>query len=64
VPTSSALSIPGSGTYRHPGGGWFGETGVTWLKWQQTAMRPRQYQGADCILCKNPIWEVAGKNMK
>ena len=54
------------GTYRHPGGGWFGETGVAWLKWQLKgdAASAKYFEGADCILCKNPIWEVAKKNMK
>jgi dienelactone hydrolase len=54
------------GTYRHPGGGWFGETGVAWLKWQLNgdAASAKYFEGADCILCKNPIWEVAKKNMK
>ena len=54
------------GTYRHPGGGWFGETGVAWLKWQLNgdAASAKYFEGADCILCRNPIWEVAKKNMK
>jgi len=54
------------GTYNHPGGGWFGEVGVAWLKWRLNgdAASATYFEGADCTLCKNPIWEVAKKNMK
>lgn len=54
------------GTYNHVGGGWFGEVGVAWLKWRLNgdAASARYFQGADCILCRDPIWEVAKKNMR
>jgi len=54
------------GTYMHPGGGWFGEVGVAWLKWRLNGDQSaaKYFEGADCSLCKNPIWEVAKKNMK
>lgn len=53
------------GTYNHEGGGWFGEVGVAWLKWRLNGDKEsaKYFEGADCILCKNPIWEVAKKNM-
>jgi hypothetical protein len=51
---------------KHPGGGWFGERGVAWLKWRVNgdAASAKSFEGADCILRKNPIREVARKNMK
>ena len=54
-----------AGTYMHPGGGWFGEVGVAWLKWRLNGDRDaaKYFEGADCMLCKNPIWEVTKKNM-
>jgi dienelactone hydrolase len=54
------------GTYMHTGGGWFGEVGVAWLMWRLNGDRQsaRYFEGADCVLCKNPIWEVARKNMQ
>ena len=54
------------GTYRHPGAGWAGEVGVAWLKWQLNGDKEaaKYFEGADCTLCRNPIWEVQKKNMK
>jgi hypothetical protein len=54
------------GTYMHPGGGWFGEVGVAWLMWRLNGDREaaRYFEGDDCVLCRNPIWEVAKKNLK
>lgn len=54
------------GTFNHPGGGWFGEVGVAWLDWQLKGDKAaaKYFEGADCTLCKNPIWEVSKKNMK
>lgn len=54
------------GTYNHPNGGWFGEVGVAWLKWRLNGDKAsaKYFEGPDCTLCKNPIWEVAKKNMK
>ena len=53
------------GTYNQTGGGWFGEVGVAWLKWRLNGDKEsaKYFEGADCLLCKNPIWEVAKKNM-
>jgi len=53
------------GTYMHPGGGWFGEVGVAWLQWQLKGEREaaRWFEGPDCTLCRDPVWEVAKKNM-
>lgn len=52
------------GTYGHPGGGWFGEVGVAWLDWQLKGdeAASRYFTGTNCILCKNPVWEVERKN--
>jgi len=54
------------GTYMHPGGGWFGEVGVAWLKWRLNGDQSaaKYFEGADCILCTDPIWEVAKKKIK
>ena len=54
------------GTYNQPGGGRFGEVGVAWLKWRLNGDKAaaKYFEGADCTLCKDPIWEVAKKNMK
>ena len=53
------------GTYNQPGGGWFGEVGVAWLKWRLNGDKAsaKYFETADCLLCRNPIWEVAKKNM-
>lgn len=54
------------GTYMHPGGGWFGEVGVAWLQWRLNGddQASKYFEGAECILCQNPVWEVAKKNIK
>jgi dienelactone hydrolase len=54
------------GTYNQPGGGWFGEVGVAWLKWRLNGDKAaaKYFEGGECLLCKDPIWEVAKKNMK
>lgn len=54
------------GTYNHPGGGWFGEVGVAWLKWRLNGDKTaaKYFDGPGCTLCKDPVWEVAKKNMK
>jgi hypothetical protein len=53
------------GTYSDPGGGWFGEVGVKWLDWRLKgdAAAAKWFAGPDCVLCKDPIWEVERKNM-
>ena len=45
---------------------WFGEVGVAWMKWRLNGDQEaaKYFEGADFLLCKNPIWEVATKNMK
>lgn len=54
------------GTYMHPGGGWFGEVGVAWLDWQLKGDREAAayFEGPDCTLCTNPVWEADKKNMR
>jgi dienelactone hydrolase len=61
-----SVNVGHGGTFRHPGGGWFGEVGVAWLDWQLKgdADAAKYFQGADCRLCTNPVWEVAKKNLK
>lgn len=53
------------GTYSDPGGGRFGEVGVKWLDWRLKGdeRAGRYFAGADCGLCRNPIWEVKRKGM-
>jgi hypothetical protein len=60
------LNVGHGGTYRHPGGGWFGEVGVAWLDWQLKGKKDaaRYFVGSECLLCKNPIWTVEKRNMK
>lgn len=54
-----------AGTYGHAGGGWFGEVGVAWLDWQLKGRQDasRYFTGRDCLLCRNPVWEVERKKM-
>lgn len=61
-----SINVGHGGTFRHPGGGWFGEVGVAWLDWQLKGSTDagKYFQGADCRLCTNPVWEVAKKNLK
>jgi dienelactone hydrolase len=61
-----SINVGHGGTFRHPGGGWFGEVGLAWLDWhlKGDSAAAKYFEGADCILCKNPIWEVAKKNME
>jgi len=53
------------GTFNHPGGGWFAEVGLAWLKWQLNgdAAAAKYFRGKDCVLCQDPLWETAKKNM-
>jgi hypothetical protein len=61
-----SIKVGHGGTYAQPGGGRFGEVGVAWLKWRLNGDKAsaKFFEGADCTLCKDPIWEVAKKNMK
>jgi dienelactone hydrolase len=61
-----SINVGHGGTFRHPGGGWFGEVGLAWLDWhlKGDSAAAKYFEGADCILCRNPIWEVAKKNME
>jgi hypothetical protein len=66
VPVFKAnLNVGHGGTYRDPGGGWFGEVGVAWLDWQLkgSSDASRWFVGRDCRLCTNPIWTIAKKGM-
>ncbi len=72
IPTPGVPAFLGSihvghgGTYNQPGGGRFGEVAVAWLNWRlkDDKAAAKYFSGPDCILCKDPIWEVAKKNMK
>jgi dienelactone hydrolase len=67
VPVFKAnLNVGHGGTYRQPGGGWFGEVAVRWLDWQLKGSTDaaRWFTGADCRLCTEPVWSVQKKGMK
>ena len=60
------LNVGHGGTYRQPGGGWFGEVAVAWLDYQLkgSADAAKWFVGADCRLCKEPVWSIEKKGMK
>jgi len=67
VPVFKAnLNVGHGGTYRQPGGGWFGEVAVQWLDWRLkgSADAARWFTGSDCRLCTEPVWSVQKKGMK
>jgi len=67
VPVFKAnLNVGHGGTYRQPGGGWFGEVAVHWLDWQLkgSADGARWFTGSDCRLCTEPVWSIQKKGMK
>ena len=56
VPVFKAnLNVGHGGTYRQPGGGWFGEVAVAWLDYQLkgSADAAKWFVGADCRLCRS-----------
>ncbi len=60
------LNVGHGGTYRQPGGGWFGEVAVAWLDYQLkgNADAAKWFVGSDCRLCREPVWSVEKKGMK
>jgi hypothetical protein len=60
------LNVGHGGTYRQPGGGWFGEVAVAWLDYQlkSNADAAKWFVGPDCRLCQEPAWSVEKKGMK
>lgn len=60
-----SINVGHGGTFRHGGGGWYGEVGLAWLDWHLKDDREaaKYFTGADCKLCRNPIWEVKRKNL-
>ena len=67
VPVFKAnLNVGHGGTYRHPGGGWFGEVAVAWLDYQLkgSAEAATWFVGPDCRLCVEPVWSVEKKGMR
>ena len=67
VPVFKAnLNVGHGGTYRQPGGGWFGEVAVAWLDYQlkNSADAAKWFVGADCRLCQESVWSVEKKGIK
>ena len=67
VPVFKAnLNVGHGGTYRQPGGGWFGEVAVKWLDYQLkgSADAAKWFLGADCRLCTEAVWTVQKKGMQ
>ena len=67
VPVFKAnLNVGHGGTYRQPGGGWFGEVAVAWLDYQLkgSADAAKWFVGADCRLCTEPVWTIEKKGMR
>jgi dienelactone hydrolase len=67
VPVFKAnLNVGHGGTYRQPGGGWFGEVTVAWLDYQLkgSADAAKWFVGADCRLCQEPVWKIEKKGMR
>ena len=54
------------GTYGQPNGGSLGRIGAAWYAWQLRgdAEAGKMFSGADCVLCKEPTWQVQKKNMQ
>ena len=67
VPVFKAnINVGHGGTYRQPGGGWFGEMAVAWLDYQLkgSSEAAKWFAGADCRLCTEPVWTVQKKGMR
>lgn len=67
VPVFKAnLNVGHGGTYRQPGGGWFGQVAVAWLDYQLkgSADAAKWFVGADCRLCTEPVWTVQKKGLR
>lgn len=67
VPVFKAnLDVGHGGTYRQPGGGWFGEVAVAWLDYQLkgSAEASRYFVGPDCRLCTEAVWTIQKKGMR
>ena len=67
VPVFKAnLNVGHGGTYRQPGGGWFGEVAVAWLDYQLkgSTEAAKWFVGPDCRLCTEPVWTVQKKGMR
>jgi hypothetical protein len=67
VPVFKAnINVGHGGTYRQPGGGWFGEVAVAWLDYQlkNNADASKWFVGPDCRLCQEPAWSVEKKGMR
>ena len=67
VPVFKAnLDVGHGGTYRQPGGGWFGEVAVAWLDYQLKGSpeAAKWFVGPECRLCNDPVWTVQKKGMR
>jgi poly(3-hydroxybutyrate) depolymerase len=60
------LNVGHGGTYRQPGGGWFGEVAVAWLDYQLKGSKEaaKWFVGPDCRLCTDPLWAVERKGIR
>lgn len=60
------LNVGHGGTYRQPGGGWFGEVAVAWLDYQlkSNTDAAKWFVSSDCRLCKEQVWSVEKKGMQ
>jgi len=60
------INVGHGGTYRQPGGGWFGEVAVAWLDYQLkgSAEAAKWFVGADCRLCTEHVWTIQKKGMR
>jgi hypothetical protein len=60
------IDVGHGGTFRQPEGGRYGEVAVNWLDWQLKGDKTaaKMFAGADCTLCRDPIWTVKKKNLQ
>ena len=59
------LPVGHGGTFRLANGGDWARVGTAWLDWQLKGdpAGEKWFVGPDCVLCKEPTWEVARNNL-
>jgi hypothetical protein len=59
------LDVGHGGTFMEPNGGRAASVAVSWLDWQmkEDAQAAKRFTGADCGLCRDPLWKVERKLM-
>jgi hypothetical protein len=59
------LDVGHGGTFMQPNGGYEASVAVSWLDWQLKGdpIAAQRFVGANCGLCKDPIWKVESKNI-